>query len=230
MSSERPEAGWYSDPGGSGQRYWNGTAWTAHHKPPQGGSPPPAVAPSGGGRFKTVWTNRLDSRRGWIITGVIAAVIAVAVVVMSNRSDPASYQAGHEDGTRFARTYTALSGDHLPDLNIKIDCGIKGAGARSDGVWWSGGRIEGKDLDRDAYEDGCFAAIRWCPSDPWDREIDTGGGPAPSGTDRRTPRHFFGCLETLVVRRPSPTAQRVTKSQVGRLESCRVSKLCNAMF
>jgi hypothetical protein len=27
-------AGWYLDPSGSGQRYWNGVAWTGHVAPP----------------------------------------------------------------------------------------------------------------------------------------------------------------------------------------------------
>jgi hypothetical protein len=43
-------AGWYTDPGGSsGQRWWDGTAWTDHllpEAPAPAPTPPPAVAPS----------------------------------------------------------------------------------------------------------------------------------------------------------------------------------------
>jgi hypothetical protein len=29
-SSPSPQAGWYPDPHGAGQRYWDGTQWTSH--------------------------------------------------------------------------------------------------------------------------------------------------------------------------------------------------------
>ena len=160
MSSMGPEPGWYSDTGGGGgQRYWNGTAWTEHRKVSQGAPTPRSLSAARGAGSRSSRTGLSDSR-GWIIIGVIVAAVAVGAVVVSNQRDAASYQAGHEDGTGFARTYTALSGDHLPDLNIKIDCGTKASIAHSDGVWWSGGRIEGEELDVDAYEEGCFDAIR----------------------------------------------------------------------
>jgi len=39
-------AGWYPDPGGSGQqRYWDGNAWTEHFHAAAGATPPPAVVP-----------------------------------------------------------------------------------------------------------------------------------------------------------------------------------------
>jgi hypothetical protein len=37
--SAMPPPGWYEDPDGSGQRWWDGTQWTAHRKATQGGVP-----------------------------------------------------------------------------------------------------------------------------------------------------------------------------------------------
>lgn len=37
----RPPAGWYSDPDGSGMRYWDGDNWTDHRK-----APDPAAGPA----------------------------------------------------------------------------------------------------------------------------------------------------------------------------------------
>ncbi|MBY0287492.1 MAG: DUF4352 domain-containing protein [Mycobacteriaceae bacterium] len=33
MGAPSPVPGWYPDPGGQGQRYWNGTEWTQHQAP-----------------------------------------------------------------------------------------------------------------------------------------------------------------------------------------------------
>jgi Protein of unknown function (DUF2510) len=38
MTNPMPRPGWYPDPAGNGQRYFDGTKWTAHHVPP-----PPSV-------------------------------------------------------------------------------------------------------------------------------------------------------------------------------------------
>lgn len=38
MTKPTPQPGWYPDPSGTGQRYFDGTAWTAQHVPP----PPPS--------------------------------------------------------------------------------------------------------------------------------------------------------------------------------------------
>jgi hypothetical protein len=47
-----PPAGWYPDPGGHGQRWWDGSRWTEHYAPPPPGGayleqqpPVPAAAP-----------------------------------------------------------------------------------------------------------------------------------------------------------------------------------------
>lgn len=35
-----PPAGWYADPGGAGQRYWDGTSWTEHVQGAAAATPP----------------------------------------------------------------------------------------------------------------------------------------------------------------------------------------------
>ncbi len=49
MTTPQTPAGWYADPGGSGdQRYWDGRSWTEHRAPaplPPCPPPPPAAAP-----------------------------------------------------------------------------------------------------------------------------------------------------------------------------------------
>lgn len=47
-----PPPGWYDDPSGSGQRYWDGAQWTDHYKPvpaQQVPAPPPPIADDGKG-------------------------------------------------------------------------------------------------------------------------------------------------------------------------------------
>ncbi len=33
LAPSTPPPGWYPDPSGAGQRYWDGTAWTEHTAP-----------------------------------------------------------------------------------------------------------------------------------------------------------------------------------------------------
>ena len=119
-----------------------------------------AASPTG---FKGFWSGLSDSARRWLVISVIAAVILVigAAIIVSNWRDKPSYRAGYEDGTGFARTYTALSSDPMSDPNIKSICAQEASMAvNNGGVWWSGGRLERKDLHVNDYKDGCFDAVR----------------------------------------------------------------------
>lgn len=56
VPSPAAQAGWYQDPHGPGQRYWDGTQWTAHVQP---SAPPvpyygPTVAQPAGNTFSII--------------------------------------------------------------------------------------------------------------------------------------------------------------------------------
>lgn len=63
--------GWYQDPQGAGQRYWNGTAWTDQVAPAQPAAP--VVVTSGGG-------SNVGKIVG-IVVGVIVVIFGVLVLI-----------------------------------------------------------------------------------------------------------------------------------------------------
>jgi len=68
------DAGWYPDPGGSGQfRYWDGRGWSAALSPHPAAPPPGPGAPGG---------QRSSRRPVAAIIGIVALVVAVAVVLL----------------------------------------------------------------------------------------------------------------------------------------------------
>lgn len=78
-----PEPGWYLDrDGGATERYWNGTSWTEHRKVVHALPQVPA-SPSGG--FKGFWLGLSDAARGWIVIGIIAAVVIIGILVFTHR-------------------------------------------------------------------------------------------------------------------------------------------------
>jgi hypothetical protein len=91
---------------------------------------------------------------------VIVALIVAAVAYTLTARDADSYQAGYEYGTDQGGMYTSLTSDQASDLMLRINCGTAATLAVNDGVFWSGGRLEGDDIDRDDYQDGCFDAYR----------------------------------------------------------------------
>jgi hypothetical protein len=86
MHVNQQPAGWYQDPQGTGQRYWDGTAWTEHVAPaaapaapqPQqpypGGGPGAPQQPFGGG-FAPAGGGR--SNVGKIVGGIVGAIVVV---------------------------------------------------------------------------------------------------------------------------------------------------------
>ena len=73
MTAPAP-AGWYPDPHtGTGQRYWDGGAWTAHVAPASGGAPPAAAEEPRRARLSSGWIIA-------IIVGAFVLVIGVGVV------------------------------------------------------------------------------------------------------------------------------------------------------
>jgi hypothetical protein len=76
-------AGWYADPHGGGQRYWDGNQWTEHTSgvqqapPPQGpagGGPPPVVGQPYGQPPKKSNTGK------WILGGIAALIVLIIAV------------------------------------------------------------------------------------------------------------------------------------------------------
>lgn len=149
-SAQMPPPGWYPDPSAPGQRWWDGQQWTD------------AVAPHASPTQQRPATSVLARPRArWALGGgVIAALIVAAVVYALTARDDDSYQAGYEYGTDQGGMYTSLTSDQASDLMLRINCGTAATLAVEDGVFWSGGRLEGDDIDRDDYQNGCFDAYR----------------------------------------------------------------------
>lgn len=85
MEGQGPTPGWYQDPEGSGQRYWDGVDWTEHRSGVQQVPPPvqpssryPLGAPPGKqkGSGGTVWKVML----GVVLGGLVLIVGCVAVL------------------------------------------------------------------------------------------------------------------------------------------------------
>jgi len=71
-SDGHPPAGWYSDPYGNGQRYWDGTQWTDHAL----AHVENAAAPTGP---STQGSDRVYVPGPWVIVGGILALLIVVV-------------------------------------------------------------------------------------------------------------------------------------------------------
>lgn len=97
---QSPPAGWYNDPEGSGQRWWDGGQWTEHvqpgHRTP--GAPPAPVPPSPG----------KPSRRGHAAVAVAALIlvgaIAAAFLLLSGGSSTEQQRAADEEAKSKALT------------------------------------------------------------------------------------------------------------------------------
>lgn len=144
-----PAAGWYPNPSAPGLRWWDGVTWTNAYLPPNP-SPPASLT----------LASTLRRHRWPIAAGTVVAVIAIAFAINMNARDEPSYQAGHEYGTEQGSMYTALTADSATDANLDVRCVMAAAIAVDNGVYWSGGRLEGEDINEDDYKDGCFDAYR----------------------------------------------------------------------
>jgi hypothetical protein len=156
--------GWYPAREQGLLRWWNGQDWTRDIMPAPGHDAPPPYAPPrpynvgvAGSVYPVAAWRRRD--RAWIIAGVIAAVVLIAIaiaLVVNGSKSPDSYNAGREQGVRFGEASLTLGGKWgLSDTQIDVSCAGLSAGAQSDGVQWDGGRIDGKDVNRDDYMRGC---------------------------------------------------------------------------
>ena len=74
-TGQGPAPGWYSDPQGPGQRYWDGTQWTEHRAPAAPGPPPPQATPRKK-RGGTVWKVML----GVVLGGCVLIVGCAALL------------------------------------------------------------------------------------------------------------------------------------------------------
>jgi hypothetical protein len=141
------KSGWYPDPDGKGgQRYFDGARWTeariAGKKPAPWASLPIA---------------------GRIVLAVLGAVVVVVIAVVASTvgaGDKNSHAAGVEDGRIEGQTLLGLGGRSVPDAQIETACDRRTSVAAYQGVYWSQGRIERGDLDKDAYRDGCMEGAR----------------------------------------------------------------------
>ena len=80
MTGQNPDAGWYPDPAGSGQRWWDGERWTDATRDPAPSPMPPPVAPPVDEQPRPTPTNK---RRAVIagIAGVVVIGAAAAIVL-----------------------------------------------------------------------------------------------------------------------------------------------------
>ncbi len=98
MTSFPPAAGWYPNPQGAGQRYWDGAAWTSHLQDASDQLPAVASAPmtAAGGWFPdpsgaplqrwhdgSQWTPHTAAHPGWPAT---PQYVATTVVVGARKS------------------------------------------------------------------------------------------------------------------------------------------------
>ena len=76
--------GWYQDPQGAGQRYWDGTAWTDQVAPGQAPAPapgPPPQPPYAGGPVVTSGGGSNVGKIVGIVVGVIVVIFGVLVLI-----------------------------------------------------------------------------------------------------------------------------------------------------
>jgi Domain of unknown function (DUF4333)/Protein of unknown function (DUF2510) len=90
--------GWYQDPQGAGQRYWDGTAWTEHVAPaqaaapiPQPQSPYPAIAVAPTGRSGGGNTGKIVGAIIGVIV-IIVGVVALIGALSGTKIDPTKAQ------------------------------------------------------------------------------------------------------------------------------------------
>ncbi len=89
MSAPAPPPGWYSDPEGSGQRWWDGTQWSEHRQAP------PQPTSGSGVRWK-VLLGVLAA--GILLLGGCAALIATSEPLPGDESAPTADDGGSDEG------------------------------------------------------------------------------------------------------------------------------------
>lgn len=104
-----PGPGWYSDPRGPGQRYWDGSNWTEHHLEP----PPSPQALRDSSRWTRAWLRLSDwcNTRGWSPEVVALGVGALVLVVVVSTIALAVAATSETFCEEFAREYVEESGE-----------------------------------------------------------------------------------------------------------------------
>jgi hypothetical protein len=116
-----PAPGWYPDPAGAGQRWWDGQRWTEQvgplppareSEPPPGAAPaaPPAQSVGGGGR----------GRRFRVGLAVLAVVLVGGLVALITSGSNGDAQAAYSECQRDSRpTFAAMQ-----ELGSHLDVGV----------------------------------------------------------------------------------------------------------
>jgi hypothetical protein len=74
MTQQQPPAGWYSNPEGKGQRYWDGQQWTDQRRD---APPPPPPDPEAPGQQQVVYVERAGNGLAIaaLVTGIVGLVL-----------------------------------------------------------------------------------------------------------------------------------------------------------
>lgn len=91
-TTQSPAPGWYPDPDGPGQRYFDGTEWTEHRSGvrPVAPPPPPIVTQPGGYQPAPKKSNTWK----WVVGGIVGVVIVAAAAGGSSTSTDEKDNAG----------------------------------------------------------------------------------------------------------------------------------------
>jgi hypothetical protein len=106
-TTQAPPPGWYQDPEGPGQRYFDGAQWTEHrsgvqqmppaHQAPHQGGPPPIVGPT----YAQPRPPKKNNTWKWIVGGFVALVV---VVVATNSGSGTSTDKKKDAGSSNAQS------------------------------------------------------------------------------------------------------------------------------
>lgn len=123
---QSPPAGWYSDPEGSGLRWWDGTRWTeqVRDKPQPGASqPPPGAETVSGGQPRepcSADSGGIGNRRRLFFGGAVVAILLAAGAALAFSMGGGDSRAAYENCRRQTQPVFAS----IEDLRSHLDVGV----------------------------------------------------------------------------------------------------------